>query len=383
MVIGIDCRLWEESGVGRYTQNLVKNFSLLRTPHEFVFFAQRRHVHQIQSIIGKRKWRIIAVKSKWHSLSEQALLPFILKRAKIDLMHFPYISVPLLYNRPFVITIHDLIPYHFVTGEATTLPPFVYRLKRIAYKTVLSSAIKKAKRIIAVSNATKEAIINNFSINQQKVSVIYEGVDSAIHTSSHLLSEEEKNAASFLKNTEYLLYIGNAYPHKNLKKLIEAFRLIGEEYPSLKLFLVGKDDHFYKRLRLFIQEMGLTKAVIHFGFVSDPFLYYLYKNAHALVAPSLMEGFGLSVLEAMANRCLVVCSDIPVFRELYLDTVLYCDPKKTQDIARVLKKTILLKTHERTVFVQKAHARTYHFSWETAAKETIDVYESCSLASSE
>src|SRR4030043_2146073 len=113
----------------------------------------------------------------------------------------------------------------------------------------------------------------------------------------------------------YFLYVGNAYPHKNLERLIQAVSKLG--FLDFKLILVGKEDYFYKRLKTKAKKVSLEGKVIFYGGIGRGELSYLYKNAQALILPSLMEGFGLPGLEAMAAGCPVICSDIPVFREIY------------------------------------------------------------------
>lgn len=158
----------------------------------------------------------------------------------------------------------------------------------------------------------------------------------------------------------YLLYVGNAYPHKNLEILIRA--------TPIKLILVGKQDYFYKRL-------PHTEHTVFFGEATEEELQNLYKNATALVFPSLMEGFGLPGLEAMAQGTPVVCSDIPVFHEIYGDAVLYFNPKNSRDITSKLQ-TIISDQKLAKSLIDKGKLQVRKYSWKEMAKKTLRVYHS-------
>lgn len=132
---------------------------------------------------------------------------------------------------------------------------------------------------------------------------------------------------------KYMLYVGNAYPHKNLERLLEAFSHAPSPMSHIKLVLVGSEDYFYKKLKVKVREMGLEEAVIFYGPATREELKNLYKNAIALVFPSLMEGFGLPAVEAMANGCLVLCSNIPVFHEVLGNCAVYFNQFETKDMA--------------------------------------------------
>jgi len=165
--------------------------------------------------------------------------------------------------------------------------------------------------------------------------------------------------------------VGNAFPHKNLDKLLEAFKILNSD---INLVFVGKEDYFYKRLKNKVQRMGLEKHVIFLQNISDEELSGLYQNAKALILPSLMEGFGLPALEAMANKCFVLASDIPSLREVCGDAATYFDPKNAQDISEKMKDVLSSNNIDK---IEKGLQRVKNFSWEKMAKETLKVYESC------
>lgn len=364
MRIGLDARLFNETGVGRYVRNLILQLSKIDKENQYVVFLLQKDFNDVK--IGKNFEKKI-VGFRWHTIDEQLRFPSILNRENFDLVHFPYISVPIFYNKPFVLTIHDLIPFHFSTGKASTLPLPLYRLKLIGYKFVVSKAAKKAKKIIVPSNATKKEVADHLKISSDKIAVIYEGADEK-------LTKTSTNYKSPITN--YFLYVGNAYPHKNLDRLIQAFNILISKYRNILLILVGPDDYFYKRLKEKVKKINLDDKVIFKNEVSDNELLTLYKNALALITPSSMEGFGLPGLEAMVNKCLVLASDIPVHREIYKDNAIYFDPNNTKDLENKMKE-IYSNTLVYRSKIEDGFERAKEFSWEEMAKETLKVYESC------
>jgi len=408
MRIGIDARLWNESGVGRYVRNLVKHLQILDQKNEYVLFVGRRAHDEGKWKMEDRKWKMVSVDIRWHTLEEQLRFPAILSRENLDLVHFPYFSVPVFYNKPFVVTIHDLILHHFPTGLASTLPFYLYKLKLFGYKFVIKKAAQNAKKIITVSNATKNEIIDHLRVEPSKVEVTYEGIDDKITNPKSQIPNKFQISNFKFQIKNYFLYVGNAYPHKNLDRLLQALNILVSQYPNISLILVGKEDYFYKRLKEKVKKMGLEKYVIFLGEVNDQELGNLYKNAKALVMPSLMEGFGLPGLEAMANKCLVLASDIPSLREVYGNAAIYFDPYNPKDIAEKMREACFndlnhFNSHCALSFPRKRESRfpirsgmtkmrnmnhfnkqigdglerTKMFSWEKMAKETLKIYENC------
>jgi glycosyltransferase involved in cell wall biosynthesis len=157
-----------------------------------------------------------------------------------------------------------------------------------------------------------------------------------------------------------------------LVSLIYAFNKISKDNKDLKLILVGQKDFFYKRLE---EENALSERIIFYGKATDRELANLYTNAIALVMPSLMEGFGLPVLEAMSLRCLVVCSDIPAFREIAANSAIYFNPEDANDIKETMKSVYLNNEKYKAEKLEPAFKRSQKYSWKKAAEETLNVYE--------
>lgn len=365
MTIGIDGRLWNQGGVGRYIKNLCINLAKIDKKNSYVLFARKQDKQEIDEKIKNKDWRIVTANFKWHSISEQLRFSRVIKRENVDLMHFPYFSVPILYRKPYVVTIHDLIFHHFVSGASSTLPLWLLGFKVIAYRIVVANAARKSKKIIAVSNFTKRDVSNMLGVKGEKIEVIYEAADDV-----KLATKSEEK----IKN--YFLYVGNVYTHKNVGLLLQAFKILLKEKPDLRLVFVAKNDFLYKKLREHVKKNIGEDKVVFLENVSDERLSELYKGAICLVRPSLMEGFSLPPLEAMENKCLVLASDIPVHREVFENGIIYFDHFNQDDILAKMRYVISLPTIEKEKLVKKGLEQASKYSWSKTAQETLRVYES-------
>lgn len=373
MKIGIDVRLWNQTGVGRYIRSLIRYLQVIDRDNNYVLFARKEDITSLKTQISSPQWKIVIADIKWHSIDEQINFPKILNKENLDLVHFPYFSVPVSYDKPFIVTIHDLIQLHFPTGRASTLPLPFYAIKHLGYKYVILKAAKRAKKIIAVSRATRDEIVDHLKVDLGKIEVIYEGVDPEISNPKSQISNKLQNTKYEIQNTDYFLYVGNAYPHKNLHRLLQAFNILISQGFNISLILVGKEDFFYKKLKERTQKMNVYKFISFYGEVADSELRSLYKNAKALIVPSLMEGFGLPALEAMANKCLVLSSDIPALKEVCQDSAIYFDPYDENDMAEKMKIAYEKSFDPR--ITEKGFKRSKDFSWRKMAQETLQIYK--------
>jgi glycosyltransferase involved in cell wall biosynthesis len=369
MKIGIDARLWSESGVGRYIRNLINGIDEreLKTPnHSYVVFLLQKDFDTVNFKSPSIEKKILNV--RWHSIKEQLIVKNTIQKEKLDLIHFPYFSIPLSYNDPFVITIHDLIIKNFPTGKASTLPSPIYKLKHAMYGKILNHGINNSKMIITPSEFVKKDILHDFDVPSEKISVTYEGIDDTF-------SDESKIVES-VKDIPFFLYVGNAYPHKNIEFLIKGFSEFIERYPQYTqthLILVGKEDYFYKRIK---NTINSTSNIIFLHDISDTELSYLYKHAFALLSASKSEGFGLPLLEAMKSKCLVVCSDIPIFKEICGKAAIYFNNTKTESLAHAFYTVLNMSSQDKKRMISLGTAQANNFSWDKMVQKTIKIYES-------
>ncbi|HKK54384.1 MAG TPA: glycosyltransferase family 1 protein [Patescibacteria group bacterium] len=373
--IGIDARFYGPvgKGLGRYTKEIVDNILRMDSEHFYVIFLSPENYDLFSS--ENKNVKKVLVKSRWYSWAEQIIFPWQIHKENLDLIHFTHFNVPILNNVKFVVTIHDLILTRFSTQRATLLPPLYYRIKYLAYRFVISRAIHKSEKIIAVSQFTKKDIEKKFKVKKDKINVIYEGVsDLSIYNNEDNDSDKKVLKSYNIGDRRYLLYVGNAYPHKNLEGLLDVFKKIKKDFSSLLLVLVGKDDYFYQRLKKYIQNLNLSNEdVIFTDYVSDKDLASLYRNSLAYVFPSLYEGFGLPPLEAMAYNCPVVSSNQTSLPEILGDAALYFDPDSNIDVYEKIKKIIKNK-HLRRELAEKGKIQINQYNWFSSAYSTYKLY---------
>lgn len=366
MRIGIDARLYAQTGVGRYLRNLIAHLQIIDQKNDYIIYLRSQEFDLVSD--KNKKWQKRKVDIPWHTVSEQIKFPFILSQDSLDVAHFPYFNVPVLYPGKYLLTIHDLIVDHFDTGRASTLPYPFYFLKRLGYKTSLSLAVKKAKIITAISNSTKKEIMDHYGVENDKIILTFDALDEKFS----LIAKNKKKENYY--DFPYILYVGNAYPHKNIERLIGAFKIIRES-KNIKLVLAGDDDYFYPRLKKFAKSIGLERETIFFGEANDSELVNLYSNALCLVFPSLMEGFGLPSLEAVACGVLPVMSDIAVFRELWGNHLNFFDPNNEKNMAEEILRVISLDKSSYLAEVADLKKTVEKFSWRKTAQITLMVYE--------
>ncbi len=382
MRIGIDARFYgpKGKGLGRYTEKLIKNLEKVDAPHrrtsrknQYVIFLRQENFNEYKP--ENSNFKKVLADLKWYSLDEQLKMLKLIKKHKIDLMHFPHFNVPVLYRGDFVVTIHDLILLRFPTKRATTLGPLLYKFKYLAYKLAINSAVRRAKKVITVSEFTKKDLVNYFKIKSNKVVVTYEACDGV---ESGQLSIPEPGFLEKYKITKpYILYVGNAYPHKNLEGLIGAYKKFKEKNGySYQLVLIGKEDYFYRRLKQDVYSTGLLydNSVVFFGFASQKDLAYLYSRASLYVFPSFIEGFGLPGLEAMSFDLPVISSSTSSLPEILGKAAIYFDPKDKDKMVSKMEK-VLKDKRLREEMIRRGREQINKFSWNNCARETLKIYE--------
>lgn len=372
MRIGIDARFFgiKQKGLGRYTQKLIENLEKvsLRDGNDYFVFLKKENFEEYEP--KDPRFKKVLADYHWYTFAEQLFFPWKLYRHNLDLVHFPHFNVPILYCRKFIVTIHDLTLLHFPTVRNSTLHPIFYRLKFLAYRLAIWSAIRRAKEVIAISQFTKDDIIKEYGEKiGKKINVIYEACEDFC-----MFGIEE--TGDFLEKygiiKPYLIYVGNAYPHKNLERMVLAFEEFQKSGNDFQLILVGKEDYFYQRLHKFISEKKIEN-IIFLSDISDYYLDILLHMAQAFVFPSLYEGFGLPPLEAMAKGVPVISSDHPCMREVLRDSVYFFDGQDVSAIAEAMKK-VVSDEKLRLELTRKGYDRVRQYSWKKMAKETLKIY---------
>ena len=363
----IDARFYglEHAGLGRYTINLISQISKLDHENKYTLLLRKKYFDSLNLPSNFQK---VLAEVRHYSLKEQILIPQIIDNRQPDIVHFPHLNIPLFWKGKFVLTLHDLTMQR-QSKDATTLPLALYYAKRVPFLLTARKAVKGSVKIIVPSQTVKKEVVDFYKIPEEKIVVIYEGMTD--------LMKSPKRPGAYNPKEPYFIYVGNAYPHKNLKSAIEAVALLNKKAVEKITFAIGGSRSvFSQRLTRLIADLKAEKYVRILGGIPDLDLGVLYKNSLAYVYPSLSEGFGLQGLEAMSAGTLVLASDIPVFREIYGDNAIYFDPRKATSITEAMKKSIEIGEKERARIINRARQFSHKYSWKKMAESTLQVYRS-------
>ncbi len=422
MKIGIDCRTilntkgGELAGVGHYTYFLVKNLLSLDKENQYVLFFDNKFKNFKefeQDNVTVRKFPFYQYKKYLPIVYSQMLIGSFLNREKLDLLHCPANVIPLFYNGATILTVHDLAIYKY----PEFFPKKFLSRQIFSTKILVPKSLIKASKIIAVSKSTKSDIIENFGIPEEKIEVIYEGLDPhGIAKSAH--ADFDKIKLKYGISGNYFLYVGTIEPRKNLVRLIKAFRNLLMTYDSsakdFQLILAGakgwSDKEVYATIananasilgvdkkrsgeerrsgldarneeqrkregerRKFV-ERRQHNPVKYLGYVTSEEKYALIKNAFTFVFPSLYEGFGLPVLEALGMNVPVISSNISSMPELVgKECGILINPESESEITDALNQMIT-DDGLREMFRTNCRERVKDMDWATCAKETLEAY---------
>ena len=397
MRIIIDARMYglEHAGIGRYISNLVQELKTQNSPaspseagraklktHEFILLVRKDKLVEVKKEVGEN-FKLVVADYPHYSLQEQVLLPMKLLKIKPDLVHFPHFNAPLLWWGKQVVTIHDLIKHESKGPQTTTRWPLFYWFKYLNYQFLVWLVVKRAKKIIVPSNYWKKELVQRFKLKPEKIVVTYEGVEKKFQSSVLSFKSLVKILSKYKITKPFVIYTGSLYPHKNVERLVEAVKLINQfpipnyQFP-ITLVIVCSRNIFYERFRKKVKEMKAEKYVNLVGFVPDEELVALYQEAEAFVFPSLLEGFGLPGLEAMAVGLPVISSNASCLPEIYGEAALYFDPHDVNDMAEKIKK-VVGDTRIRETLREKGYKQVKNYSWQKMAKKTLEVYASAAV----
>jgi len=375
MRIVIDARLYgtKHTGNGRYTMNLVENLVEIdkqslasKTGKKNKYFILLRK-EDYDELKFPANWTKVLADFRHYTFSEQFRLPFILYKLKPDIVHFPHFNVPILYIGKYIVTIHDLIMHKSRGGEATTRPFPIYQIWRLGYYISFAMAVYGSKKIIVPTNTVKKDLMGYYKISDLKVVVTYEGIDER----GQQIDFNSKGLG------KYFSYVGNAYPHKNLERLINALAVFNKgRKEKVNLAISSARNVFTQRLLDIAKKYDIEKNVKLLGYVPDNQLLSFYNKSIAFFYPTLIEGFGLPGLEAMRAGTLVYSSDIPVLKEIYDGSVSYFDPFEVGSMVDSMERALKINSKERESIIKRAKEYISKYSWKKMARETLEVYNS-------
>lgn len=370
MKIGIDARFYGPKtgggGIGRYVAELVSNLQELDHKNEYIIFLKKENFHEC--IIKNRNFYKQIADVDWYTLKEQIQMPKIVKQSGVNFMHYPHWNVPIFSRVPFLVTIHDLILIEDPkSAHATTKGALVHGFKLAGFRTVIENAVHKSKHIITVSDFTKQSVLKHFGIKEKKVTTILNGVTKPKSTQNVSLT----NLGVY---EPYFLYVGSAYPHKNLEMMMHAFSEFARQNPYVQLVLAGRRDTFSRALEREAREIGISTDQIRFvDFPSDNELAELYKKASLFIFPSRIEGFGIPPLEAMSWNTPVAASNATCLPEVLGESAHYFDPDDIEALTRIM--TVAIKNPDTLKSkVESGSSRAESLTWKKSAEKTLEIY---------
>lgn len=365
------------AGVSRYSESLLRHLSQLQrggeTSHDISALVRGADpfAHHVLP-----RMRIEPVSLPLHRplarvAWEQTGLVKRLHALGADLVHGLVNVLPLATSIPGVVTVHDL--------SFVYVPHTVPRARRLYLTRLCAASVARAQQVIAVSGQTADDLMRHFGTAASKIHVIHNGVDARFGES--VQNDGAVTAARSNLSTRvperFLLYIGTLEPRKNLVRLVQAYarwrKRAGADFADTKLVLGGSRGWFFQQIFDCVAALDLKEDVLFPGFVPDAELPHWYRAAQAVIYPSLHEGFGLPVLEAMACGAPVVCSNIPSLREVAGDSAVLVDPHDVDSIAAGMA-LVAGQPAVRVELSRRGQERATHFAWLRTARETLDVY---------
>lgn len=370
MKIGIDARFYRSStaGLGFYTQGLLHQLSLVDQDNEYVIFITPED--EAEYDIKAKNFKKVITPIVHYSISEQTRFLSLLNSYNFDLVHFLNFNHPIFYRKPFVVTIHDLTMLLFPVGRSQK--SFI---RKIAFEQVLKSASGNSSRSIAISKYTKEDMVKHFGTDSSKMDVVYNGIDHDKYHNNFSEDSINKFKEKYALSKPYLLFVSQWRPHKGLPNLIKAFEILKSKYKiKHSLVITGKANKDFPDIPDSINNSKYKKDIFTPGFVPNEDLPLFYHNAKSFIFPSVYEGFGLGSIEAMACGAPVISSDRSCMPEVFSDAAVYFDPENIPNMAKTIYQTII-DDKKLKYLSQKGLKHSQEFSWEKAAKETLDVYK--------
>lgn len=371
MKIGIDARMFgpkSATGIGNYIKKLSEHLFLLDNKNTYYLFLKEPVYSQF--IEPNERVKKIRVDCHWYGFREQFIMPFILFRYKLDLMHFPHFNVPIFYFGRFVVTIHDITPFFFPGPKVRKK---MYR--SLAYRLVFWFAVKRAKKIITISEHTKSNLVNYFKLPADKIVVAYLGSPNGfIQVKDKIKLDSFKKKYNISK--PYIFYVGVWRDHKNLPGLISAYNILRKDFKlDVQLVIGGNQDNRYPENIKAIHGSSFCHDIILPGFIPEDELALFYSAAEVFVLPSFCEGFGLVALEAAACRIPVTASKTTSLPEILGKSAIYFNPNDPADIAK--KINLLLKDDDlRSMLIDYGQENIKKYSWHLCAEKTLKIYNS-------
>lgn len=353
----VDVRMINSSGIGTYLKNIlpkiVNQFRLILLGNK----------NELKSFNWVQKCKIIQFNSKIYSFDEQVKYPFVVPKS--DLLWCPHFNVPLLpvKAKKIVCTIHDL--NHLAIGNNRVSLKYFYA------KRLYNNAVKKSNKIITVSNFSKSELLKYTKAIDRRVKVIYCGVSNVFSGNNH-------SKMTLKLPNKYILFVGNVKPHKNLITLLKAYNGLPKEMTNTyKLVILGRKEGFItpdKNIFSYIDNYNLWDNIYFTGYIDDDEVPLIYSEAKLFVFPSIYEGFGLPILEAMASGIPVISSNSSSLIEVGGEASIYFNPNNSKELQQKIE-ALLKDEKTRNKYIEKGLNQIKLFSWEASSEEHIKIFK--------
>ncbi len=352
-------------GIGRYVSHLARHLVQLLHPDEQLLLLHNPQANSswgLPPVQDHVTWVATAVSP--FSLSQQWQIPRLLRRVNATVYHSAYYLMPYRPGIPTLLTLYDLIPEQF--------PQLVSPQARLLTRLATRLALRASDHFLAISEATRQDFLASYSLNPGNITAVPLAADAQFQPQSETAVSSLRQ--KFNLPEQYVLYLGINKPHKNLARLVEAWQTVVQQVPDApQLIIAGAWDARYEAVKTAVAHHNLSAKVRFLGRVPDKDLPALYSGALLFVFPSLAEGFGLPVLEAMACGTAVACAHTSSLPEVGGEAVAYFDPTSSQEMAAVLT-ALLQDAQKRELLAKKGLVQAREFSWEETAVATLTQY---------
>lgn len=356
------------TGTGRHIAELFRELPLVAPQHEFLLYVKPNQVALFPPSAPNARLQVLEKcpasplkRTAW----EFVFFPGQLRRDKVDLFHGPANFIPLRKVCPYILTLHDMVYFH--NPERTT------RFRAAFWQWHLRRQWPLAERVLTVSEFSRQEIMKYLPVPAERIAVTYNGVEG------RFFADPGPELRAAVRREcgvpgRYVLYVGRLDPDKNVARLLEAFAMVGAdpEHADLVLVIAGAKDFQASALPTLAEKLGIAKRVRFAGYVKEEHLVAIYAEAAAFCYPSLNEGFGLPVAEAMATGTPVVASNVSSLPEVAGDGAIQVDPRSVEAMAAGLRDALGRRAEE----LREAGPRqARRFTWRKAAEQTLEAYE--------
>lgn len=362
--LGLDARKIQDFGIGTYIRNLIQALAKIDLENRYVLFARPQDKDAFRDLPDN--FRPAFESSPVYSARELVALSWKIWRMKLDLYHSTHYVLPGWVSCPVVVTIHDII--HLLYPEF--LPS---RMAFLYAQRMIRRSLHRGDRIIAVSQNTRSDLIQHFDVDGRKIQVVYNGVETVFR--KRLDPEElERWRRDLGLERQYLLFVGNPKPHKNLDTVIQAYAKARQIAPfDAPLVCVGDRTGSEFKIRQRAAQLGVGDHIRLLGHVAQEALPAIYQGATLFLYPTLYEGFGLPVVEAMASGVAVITSNTSALKEVAEGYAHLVDPLDVEGMAKAISHCMSDPDH-RNSLAKLGLRRSEDFRWSQAARKTLDIY---------